>query len=121
MMVTGALFLVAGTAWLSRLDAGDGYVPAVLGPMALLGLGVGCSFVPASATILASVPPADSGAASGTLQTLQQVGGAIGLAVLATAYTAAGGGAGGTAAAFTLASGLVGVSLLATALLVRRR
>ncbi|HEY3504539.1 MAG TPA: MFS transporter [Actinocatenispora sp.] len=121
MMITGALFLIAGTAWLSRLAPGDGYAAAVLGPMALFGVGVGVSFVPASATILARVPPADSGAASGTLQTLQQVGGAVGLAVLTTAYSAYGGAVGGTAAAFTVATALVGASLLATVLLGRRR
>lgn len=125
LMVAGALFLAAGTVGLSHLSADDGYLTGVLGPMVLLGLGVGASFVPASATILGSVPPADSGAASGTLQTLQQVGGALGLAVLTTVYGAAAHGphatANGTAAAFALATALIGASLTATVVLVRRR
>lgn len=45
--------------------------------------------VPLSLTILAGVRPEESGAASGTLQTMQQVGGALGTAVLLTAFTAA--------------------------------
>ncbi|GAA4214874.1 MFS transporter [Actinocatenispora rupis] len=124
-MLAGALFLAAGTAWLSRLDAADDYLTGVLGPMALLGVGVGASFVPASATILGTVAPADTGAASGTLQTLQQIGGALGLAVLTTVYGAAARGphaaADGTAAAFGLACALVLAAGVGTALLIRRR
>lgn len=123
LMIGGAVLLGAGTAWLSRLHADSGYWGAVFGPMVLFGLGVGLSFVPASATILTSVAPADSGAASGTLQTLQQLGGAVGLAALVTASGIAGGTglADGAGAAFALATALVAVTLVSTVLVVRRR
>lgn len=125
-MLVGAILLVIATGWLSRLHEGDGYFTAVFGPMLLFGLGVGFSFVPASATILQSVPAADSGAASGTLQALQQVGGAVGLAALVTAYgrvagTGTAGLAHGAGAAFTLGTALVGLALVSTLLVVRRR
>jgi hypothetical protein len=54
--------------------------------MILLGLGVGSSFLPLSITILSGVPGREAGAASGMLQTMQQVGGALGLSILVTAF-----------------------------------
>ncbi|BCJ36731.1 MFS transporter [Actinocatenispora thailandica] len=126
LMVVGALLLGSGVGWLTRLDAGDGYWTALFGPMVLLGLGVGCSFVPASATILRSVPQGDSGAASGTLQMLQQIGGALGLAALVTAYGAVAGTgttglAHGASAAFALGTALVAAALLNILFVIRHR
>jgi hypothetical protein len=57
--------------------------------MLLFGVGAGCTMVPLSLTILAGVRPQESGAASGTLQTMQQMGGALGTAVLLTVFTSA--------------------------------
>jgi EmrB/QacA subfamily drug resistance transporter len=125
-MLAGAVLLGLATAWLSQLRPDSGYWATLFGPMVLFGVGVGLSFVPASATILTSVPPSDSGAASGTLQTIQQLGGAVGLAALVTASgVAAGTGAGGLArgagAAFTLATALVALALIGTVVVIRRR
>lgn len=55
--------------------------------------GVGFSVVPLNMVIVSGVPAEDSGAASGLLQALQQIGGALGLAVLVAVYGAAGRGA----------------------------
>jgi hypothetical protein len=54
--------------------------------MILLGAGVGSSFLPLSITVLAGVPGREAGAASGLLQAVQQVGGALGLSILVTAF-----------------------------------
>jgi EmrB/QacA subfamily drug resistance transporter len=82
--VTGTLLMAAGLGWLSQISPGDGYVAAVLGPMLLMGIGGGLAFSPLNIVIMATVPPADAGAAGGALQTMQQLGATLGLAVLVT-------------------------------------
>ncbi|MFH8939451.1 MFS transporter [Streptomyces griseosporeus] len=86
VLLTGMGLLVAAAGWLWRLEPGDGYAAGLLGPLLLLGTGIGLSFMPLNATILANVAPGDAGAASGLLQTLQWLGGTVGLAVLVTVY-----------------------------------
>ncbi len=87
LMVTGMLPVVAGMAWLSRISAGTGYLSGVLGPMLLIGAGMGVVFVPLTMASLAGVHPEDSGAASSMVNVMQQVGGSLGLAILVTAYS----------------------------------
>jgi hypothetical protein len=55
---------------------------ALVLPMLVAGLGLGTSISPLFSTVLANVTGGDSGSASGTLQSFQQVGGALGLAVV---------------------------------------
>ncbi|WP_432174843.1 MFS transporter [Streptomyces sp. Tue6028] len=86
VLLTGMALLVAAGAWLWRLAPGDGYLAGLLGPLLLLGVGVGLSFMPLNATILARVEPREGGAASGLLQTLQWLGGTLGLSVLVTVF-----------------------------------
>ena len=88
-LIGGPLCLLTGLLLLTRIDAGTAYAPGVLVPMLLFGLGAGFTMVPLSLTILAGVRPEESGAASGTLQTMQQVGGALGTAVLLTVFSSA--------------------------------
>jgi EmrB/QacA subfamily drug resistance transporter len=87
LMVTGLLPVVAGMAWLSRISPGTGYLAGVLGPMLLIGAGMGVVFVPLTMASLAGVRPEDSGAASSMVNVTQQVGGSLGLAILVTAYS----------------------------------
>jgi EmrB/QacA subfamily drug resistance transporter len=89
LMVVGLVLVITGMAWLSRLTPATTYVPGVLGPMLLFGTGVGLAFVPLTTTALAGVRPEDSGAASSMVNVAQQVGGALGLAVLVTVFGAA--------------------------------
>jgi len=58
----------------------------VFGPVLLNGLAAGRTFMPAASLVLGRVAPQQAGAASGMLQTVQQIGGAIGLAVIASVY-----------------------------------
>jgi EmrB/QacA subfamily drug resistance transporter len=89
LMIAGTLPVIAGMAWLSRLTAGTSYLPGVVGPMLLFGAGLGLAFVPLTTVSLAGIRPADSGAASSMVNVTQQVGGALGLAVLVTVFGAA--------------------------------
>ena len=85
-MVAGLLPVVGGMTWLSQITPGTGYVQGILGPMLLLGVGMGLTFVPLTMASLAGVRPEDSGAASSMVNVTQQVGGALGLAILVTVF-----------------------------------
>jgi len=89
LMVAGMLPVVAGMTWLSRISPGTGYLAGILGPMLLIGTGMGVVFVPLTMASLSGVRPEDSGAASSMVNVMQQVGGSLGLAVLVTAFTSA--------------------------------
>ena len=84
LMTVGPLFATVGLFWLSRVSEHSTYAGGLLGPMMLTGLGMGLTFVPLSLVALAKVPNKDSGVASSLLNTGQQVGGSIGLAILGT-------------------------------------
>lgn len=86
VLLTGMTLLVAAAGWLWRLQPGDGYAAGLLGPLLLMGVGVGLSFMPLNATILAGIEPREAGAASGLLQTLQWLGGTLGLSILVTVF-----------------------------------
>jgi EmrB/QacA subfamily drug resistance transporter len=86
LMVTGLLPVVAGMAWLSRITPATSYLPGILGPMLLLGAGMGIVFVPLTMASLAGVGKDDSGAASSMVNVTQQVGGSLGLAILVTVF-----------------------------------
>ncbi|MFD1659795.1 MFS transporter [Streptomyces caeni] len=98
VLLTGMTLVVVATGWLWRLRPGDGYATGLLGPLLLMGLGVGLSFMPLNATILAGVRRDEAGAASGLLQTLQWLGGTLGLSVLVTVFGTASRHATGTPA-----------------------
>ena len=86
VLLTGMALLITAAGWLWRLEPGDGYARGLLGPLLLMGMGVGLSFMPLNATILAGVEPQEAGAASGLLQTLQWLGGTLGLSLLVTVF-----------------------------------
>jgi predicted MFS family arabinose efflux permease len=105
LMIAGMLPAIASMAWLWRVTPATGYWSGILGPMLLLGIGMGLVFVPLTTTSLAGVPAADSGAASGVVNMLQQVGGALGLGVLVAVY--------GTASRHAAAHPVAGLTPLA--------
>jgi EmrB/QacA subfamily drug resistance transporter len=86
LLVGGLIPVVAGMAWLAQVTPGTSYFPGILVPMLLLGTGMGFAFVPLTMASLAGVPPQDSGAAASMVNVMQQVGGALGLAILVTIY-----------------------------------
>ena len=98
VMVAGSVLCVAGMVWLTGVSGSSGYVAMILGPVLLFGAGTGLVAVAATFVALSPVAKADSGAASGLLQGMQQVGGSLGVAVLVTVYASAPSRAGGTRA-----------------------
>ncbi|MFJ5636324.1 DHA2 family efflux MFS transporter permease subunit [Streptomyces goshikiensis] len=85
-MVTGSLCAAAGLAWLTQTDIGSTYLGSILGPMLLFAAGMGMQFVSLTLMALSNVPDRESGAASGLLNSMQQVGGSLGLSILVTVF-----------------------------------
>jgi EmrB/QacA subfamily drug resistance transporter len=86
LIALGLLPVIAGMAWLARVSPATGYLPGVAGPMLIFGIGMGVAFVPLTTVSLAGVRPENSGAASSMVNVMQQVGGALGLAILVTVF-----------------------------------
>jgi sugar phosphate permease len=88
LILVGLAVLGLGLVWFSRMTPDGSYVGQVLGPGIVMALGLGMTFVPLTLFAVSGVPPEEAGLASGLLNTTQQVGGAIGLAVLSTVANA---------------------------------
>ncbi|MET8248253.1 MFS transporter [Streptomyces sp. NPDC005202] len=84
LMGPGFLVAAAGMFLLTQLEIGSSYASLVLPSMLLLGLGMGTAFMPAMSLATQGVEPRDAGVASAMVNTSQQVGGAIGTALLNT-------------------------------------
>jgi MFS family permease len=84
-MVLGALAMV----WFAQLDTTSSYAGHVLPGLIVLGLGMGNIFAPGIYTATYGVPPTDTGVASAMVNVMQQVGGAIGTALLSSIFASA--------------------------------
>jgi Major Facilitator Superfamily len=84
LIATGMLLGTAGMAYLTRLGVTSSYVSDVLPALLVMGLGFGMIFAPAINTATAGVAREDSGVASALVNTMQQVGGSIGVSALST-------------------------------------
>ena len=84
-LLMGLGFVAAGLLWFSGVSApGGSYLTDVLGPSCLAAVGLGLSFVSVTIASVTGTEPDEAGLASGMINTSQQVGGALGLAILAT-------------------------------------
>ncbi|MFC9623610.1 MFS transporter [Streptomyces sp. NPDC056930] len=84
LMGPGFLTAAVGMLLLTQLEIGSSYATLILPAQLLLGLGMGTAFMPAMSLATHGVEPRDSGVASAMVNTSQQVGGAIGTALLNT-------------------------------------
>ncbi|PSR67289.1 MFS transporter [Nocardia sp. MDA0666] len=119
--LVGTSAMIAGLALLTLLDTDTGYFPLLAVATLLMGCGIGLAFSPLNVIIMANVAPEEAGAAGGALQTLQQTGAALGLAVLVTVFGTAVRAASGSAVhvlvsgittAFAAAAGIAVLTLL---------
>ncbi|WP_377268032.1 MFS transporter [Peterkaempfera sp. SMS 1(5)a] len=83
----GMALAAAGMVWLTGIGLQGGYASHILPPLLVLGLGLGHVMPPAISLATAGVVPADAGAASASVNTMQQIGGSIGTALLNTLAT----------------------------------
>jgi hypothetical protein len=86
----GGLLAAAGMLGFSRLATDSTYLADLLPFIVLLSIGLGLVFVPLTLTAVSGVAKQDSGVGSAVLNTMQQVGGSIGLATLSTVAVSTG-------------------------------
>ena len=87
VLTAGLVFIGAGLAFYTQISPDGSYVTDLLPGFLLTGAGLGFSFVPVSIAALGGITNREAGLASGLITTSQQIGGAIGLAVLSTVST----------------------------------
>jgi EmrB/QacA subfamily drug resistance transporter len=85
--IIGMLLGTAGMLLFLRLDVGGDYVTDLLPGIILVSIGMGMTFVPVTLIATSGIDAGDAGLASGLLNTSQQIGGALGLAILSTLAT----------------------------------
>jgi EmrB/QacA subfamily drug resistance transporter len=84
-LIAGLLLITGGLLWFSQVPAtGGSFVADVLGPSLLAAVGLGFAFVSVTIAAVTGTRPNEAGLASGLINTSQQIGGALGLAILAT-------------------------------------
>lgn len=89
LLVAGTALGTAGLLLLTTLDGNSTWVGGVLPAEIVMSIGLGMVFVPISSVALSGVTPRDAGVASALINVTQQVGGALGTALLNTLYVAA--------------------------------
>lgn len=85
----GLLLAAGGMFWLSTLEASSGYWTHLMAPIFLTSAGLGLAFVPMTLVVVHGVAHTQTGVASALLNTAQQIGAALGLALLTTVATIA--------------------------------
>ena len=86
VMTAGLLILAAALYWYTRITIHGHYWPDLLPAYLVFAVGLAFAFVPVSIAALTGVAPREAGLASGLLNTSQQIGGAIGVAVVTTIF-----------------------------------
>jgi len=84
LIATGMGLLAVGMLYFTRIGVGDTYSTALLPGFLIIALGMAMCFVPISIAALAGVRGEEAGLASGLINTTQQIGGAVGIALLST-------------------------------------
>jgi hypothetical protein len=84
VLLAGLVLIAIGLVWFGQISADGSFASDILGPSLVAAVGLGFAFVPVTIAAVAGVKDRDQGLAGGLINTSQQVGGALGLAVLAT-------------------------------------
>jgi len=87
IMIVGMVLLAAGSIVYTQLDTNTSFLTGLLPGYLLVGVGIPLAFIPISIAALAGVQSHQAGLASGLINTSQQIGGAIGVAVASTILT----------------------------------
>ena len=135
VLATGLVLIMIALLWFSQVPTDGTFLANLLAPMLIVAVGLGFAFVPVTIAAVSGISTDDSGLASGLINTSQQVGGALGLAVLGTIassrttdlITAAHGAPAAVPAAvtdgfqlaFLAGAGIAALGVLATLVLVR--
>jgi predicted MFS family arabinose efflux permease len=87
ILASGLAFVSLGLLWFSQVSVGGGFLTDILGPSVLGAIGLGFGFVTSTIAAVSGVEDREQGLASGLINTSNQIGGALGLAVLSTIAT----------------------------------
>lgn len=89
LLTLGMLLGAASMVWLAQLTPSSSYAAHILPALVVMGVGMGAIFAPAIASATYGVAPRDTGVASALVNTMQQVGGSIGTALLSSIFASA--------------------------------
>ncbi|HEX3277741.1 MAG TPA: MFS transporter [Thermoleophilaceae bacterium] len=128
VLAAGMVFIAAGLIWFGQVSVGGSFLTDILGPSLLAAIGLGLAFVTSTIAAVSGVDEHEAGLASGLINTSQQVGGALGLAILATVANSTTNNASGShvqaltegfQTAFLTGAGFAILGLIATLVLIR--
>jgi MFS family permease len=126
ILAAGMAFIAIGLVWFSQISVHGSFLSDILGPSLFAAVGLGFAFVPVTIAAVSGVEDREQGLASGLINTSQQVGGALGLAVLAAIANSQIGNShdpavltDGFSSAFLVGAGFAVLGLIATLLLIR--
>nr|MDQ2629499.1 MFS transporter [Actinomycetota bacterium] len=126
ILATGMVLIAAGLLWFSQISPDGTFLADILGPSLLAAVGLGFAFVPVTIAAVSGVEDREQGLASGLINTSQQVGGALGLAILAAIANSEIGTSrdpavltDGFSSAFLVGSAFAVLGLIATLFLIR--
>ena len=126
ILATGMGLIAVGLIWFSQISVDGTFLSDILGPSLLAAVGLGFAFVPVTIAAVSGIPDREQGLASGLINTSQQVGGALGLAILAAVANGIIGSSRdpvklveGFQSAFAVDAGFAILGLIATLVLIR--
>jgi EmrB/QacA subfamily drug resistance transporter len=126
VLAAGMTFIAAGLIWFSQVPVHGSFASDILGPSLLAAVGLGFAFVPTTIAAVSGVADREAGLASGLINTSQQIGGALGLAILSAISISVIGPSHAPAdltegfrAAFLAGAGLALLGLVGTLVLIR--
>ena len=126
ILATGMGLIAIGLLWFSQISVGGSFLADILGPSLFAAVGLGFAFVPVTIAAVSGIEDREQGLASGLINTSQQVGGALGLAILAAIANSIIGTSHdpatlveGFRSAFLAGAGFAVLGLLATLFLIR--
>ena len=83
ILAIGMALIALGLLWFTQISVNGSFLADILGPSLLAAVGLGFAFVPVTIAAVSGIEDSEQGLASGLINTSQQVGGALGLAILA--------------------------------------
>ncbi|HYY02808.1 MAG TPA: MFS transporter, partial [Gaiellaceae bacterium] len=86
VMAIGLALMAGGMIWYAQIPVHGSFTGDLLGGYLMVGVGLPFGFVPVTIAALAGIEAHEAGLASGMINTTQQIGGAIGVAIVATVY-----------------------------------
>jgi predicted MFS family arabinose efflux permease len=122
LLVLGSTLVAVSLVGFARLGDDSAFFPDVVIPLLLHAIGIALVFAPGTVAIMRGVPDEQAGSASGLLQMDQQIGGALGIAVLTSVYSFAsvpGNYTSGLPAAFAGGAGIAFLSALIARFTIR--